>query len=132
MDPATLGLLPQAGVAGVLVAVIIYLLRQNNADRKQAAEDRRAYREEILNVQTAHAAENARLSENHTKEMKRQGETHSRQMEAVQAEIAGVRSETARTNKLYEDERRARWHAEDVASRAIRERDELLAGKDGS
>lgn len=99
MDPATLGILPQFGVGGALLAVIIYLLRQNHADRRQ-------YRQEILDIQTAHGTEVTRLSQ-----------IHASQLEDVKSEIVKWKTAQEVTNALYEDERQKRREAEDDAAK---------------
>jgi len=59
MDPSALvGLIPTGSIAGILTLIIVYLLRQNNADRtqyaaaavvqaKSAAQDRAEFRAEV-------------------------------------------------------------------------------------
>lgn len=89
MDPQLLG---TAGVAGVLVVVIGYLLRQNFADRRQ-------YQNHIAEVEKATAAAIARA------EARSEGE-----IAALRVEVRDLRAE-------LEKERRARWAAEDDAAR---------------
>lgn len=88
MDPQLLG---TAGVAGVLVVVIGYLLRQNFADRKQ-------YQDHIAAVEkrTAEAIASSEA-------------THAR-------EISELTTKVDTLGTLYENERRARWAAEDDAA----------------
>lgn len=88
MDPQILG---TAGVAGVLAIVIGYLLRQNFADRRQ-------YQQHIAEVQksTAEAIKSAKA--------------------ANDAEIARLNAKVDALSTLYEDERHARWAAEDKAA----------------
>lgn len=88
MDPQLLG---TGGVAVALVVVIGYLLRQNFADRRQ-------YQEHIATVETSTAAAIARA------EARSEGE------------IAGLRQEVAGLRTELEQERRARWKAEDDAA----------------
>lgn len=88
MDPQLLG---TAGVAGVLVVVIGYLLRQNYADRRQ-------YQNHIAEVQTSTAAAIASAKAGHD------------------AEITRLNAKVDALSTLYEGERHARWKAEDKAA----------------
>jgi len=85
-------LLGTAGVAGVLVVVIGYLLRQNFADRRQ-------YQNHIAEVQqsTAEAIASAKAS-------------HAREIGELTAKVDALTT-------LYEDARRAKWAAEDEAAK---------------
>lgn len=87
-----LQLLGTGGVAGVLVVVIIYLMRQNHADRKQ-------YQEHIASVEKSTAAAIAKA------EARSDGE------------IAGLRREVGELRTELESERRLRWAAEDDAAK---------------
>lgn len=80
-----------AGVAGVLVVVIGYLLRQNFADRRQ-------YQNHIAEVETRTAAAIASAKAGND------------------AEIARLNTKVDALSTLYEGERRARWAAEDKAA----------------
>jgi uncharacterized membrane protein YhiD involved in acid resistance len=107
VDPTILGLLPTGGVATVLVIVIVYLLRQNHADRKQ-------YRDDVAAIEARHAADKAKRDE----EMKASNA-------AVQQELSGLRSQVKEALAELESERRKRWAAEDVAAEERRLREEL-------
>lgn len=85
MDP--LSLIPAGGVGSTLVIVIIYLMRQNHADRTQYADHARAV-----------AAQ------------------HSADMQAVRAEIAALREAHASVLVELDAERHRRWNAEDLAA----------------
>lgn len=85
MDP--LSLIPAGGVGTTLVVVIVYLMRQNHADRQQYAEAARS-------VATQHAAD----------------------MAAVRAEITALKEANARVLAELDSERKRRWHAEDLAA----------------
>ena len=107
MDPTLLGLLPTGGVATVLVIVIFYLLRQNHADRKQ-------YRDDVAAIEARHAAEKDKRD--------RQFKASN---DAVQQEMAELRSQVKEALGELESERRRRWAAEDVAAEERRLREEL-------
>lgn len=87
-----LQLLGTGGVAGVLVVVIIYLLRQNFADRRQ-------YQTHIDEVEKRTAAALAK------------SEARS------EGEIAALRTEVRELRTELEQERRMRWAAEDDAAK---------------
>jgi hypothetical protein len=86
VDPQLLG---TAGVAGVLVVVIGYLLRQNYADRRQ-------YQNHIAEVQTSTAAAIASAKSSHARE------------------IADLTAKVDALSALYEGERALRWAAEEA------------------
>lgn len=110
MDPSVLSIVPTGGVAAVLVAVIFYLLRQNHADRTQ-------YRDHITRTEAEHAEEIKSIEKRHAEQMKR-----------VEDELAKLNAKVTATLVELEDERRRRWHAEDVAAQARRD----LAAMGGS
>lgn len=85
MDP--LSLIPAGGVGSTLVIVIVYLMRQNHADRSQYADHSRA-------VAAQHAAD----------------------MQGVRAEIAALREANAKVLAELDTERHRRWRAEDLAA----------------
>lgn len=98
MEPLT-ALIPQGGVAAVLLAVIVYLLRQNHQDRKQ-------YRDDVAAIEARGVIAAAAREEQHSKEL---GE--------VRTELAALRHRLEEQMRETEDERRRRWHAEDQAAR---------------
>lgn len=106
MEPLT-ALIPQGGVAAVLLAVIVYLLRQNHQDRKQ-------YRDDVARIETRAAAD-----------AKAAAEKHSAEMLEVNNQIAGLRKEVRDAMAETEEERRKRWHAEDAAASFRRRLEEL-------
>lgn len=85
MDP--LSLIPAGGVGTTLVVVIVYLMRQNHADRTQYAEAARA-------VAAQHAAD----------------------MASVRDEIAALKDGNAKVLAELDAERHRRWRAEDLAA----------------
>ena len=87
-----LQLLGTGGVAGVLVIVIIYLLRQNFADRRQ-------YQTHIAEVEQRTSDAIAKSDAQH------------------QGEITALRTEVGELRTELEKERRARWAAEDDAAK---------------
>lgn len=89
MDPQLLG---TGGLGVTLLGVIIYLLRQNFADRRQ-------YQNHIAEVQTSTAAAIASAKASHAKE------------------IGDLTAKVDALTTLYEDTRRAKWAAEDEAAK---------------
>lgn len=85
MDP--LSLIPAGGVASTLVIVIVYLMRQNHADRQQ-------YIEAARSVATQHTAD----------------------MASVRDEIAALKDGNAKVLAELDAERHRRWTAEDLAA----------------
>lgn len=85
MDP--LSLIPAGGVGSTLVIVIVYLMRQNHADRKQYAD--------------------------HSREVAAQ---HAADMTSVRVEIAALREANATVLVELDKERHRRWRAEDLAA----------------
>jgi len=105
MDPSLMTLLPTGGVAGVLVVVIVYLLRQNHSDRGQ-------YRADV-----------ARGDAKHLEEVKALHEQHKAQMSEVKAELVALRTVAEQALTELEEERRKRWRAEDQAASYRRQLD---------
>jgi Skp family chaperone for outer membrane proteins len=112
MDATILSLLPTGGVATVLVIVIVYLLRQNHADRKQ-------YRDDV-----------AAIEARHTTEQDKREKAFAASNAAVQDEMKKLREEVNDALAELENERRKRWAAEDVAAEERRLRLELQARLD--
>jgi len=116
VDPTLLSLLPTGGVATVLVAVIVYLLRQNHLDRTQYRADVAAIwarsTEESAAQAARHAAEIASMDERRTKENKEV----AAKIADLQATVARSEETTARALAAYEAERGRRWAAEEAAA----------------
>ncbi|GGM65282.1 hypothetical protein GCM10012275_39780 [Longimycelium tulufanense] len=93
---------PQLGVAGVLVALLAYVLRHASADRSD-------YRAALVAAEQRHATELDRMQQAHAAEI---AELHAR-LDSQQKQIDEL-------HRLLDDERRRRWRAEDVAARARR------------
>ncbi|MGW1679399.1 hypothetical protein [Saccharopolyspora sp. NPDC002376] len=94
---------PQAGIGGVLLAFLAYFMRH-------ATTDRTDYRTALADAEARHATELERIRTAHD------------------AEVAELRerldAQEKRTDELahkLDEERRARWHAEDAAATARRE-----------
>ena len=98
MDASLLSLLPTGGVATVLVIVIVYLLRQNHADREQ-------YRTDVSRIQQAHVNDIAVLRQQ-----------QSDQVASLEAKMQALQDRVTEALNELESERRRRWHAEDVAA----------------
>lgn len=109
MDPSLISLIPTGGVAGVLVVVIVYLLRQNHADRKQ-------YRDDVARIEANHTAENALMHERHAAEVKDLHDQHATKLDGMQHEITGLRTQVRDALGELDQARRDRWHLEDVAA----------------
>ena len=105
MDPSLMTLLPTSGVAGVLVVVIVYLLRQNHIDRVQ-------YRADVAAGDARHVAEVTALHLQHASDI-----------EEVRKEIAAMRKVSEQALAETEEERRKRWAAEELAARYRRQLD---------
>ena len=105
MDPSLMTLLPTGGVAGVLVVVIVYLLRQNHSDRVQ-------YRKDVADGDARHLAE-----------VKALHEQREAQMSEVKAELVALRTVAEQALTELEEERRKRWRAEDQAASYRRQLD---------
>ncbi len=103
MDASLVSLIPTGGVASVLVIVIVYLLRQNHADRTQ-------YRADVAAGEARNVAEIKSLHDQHAADLKR-----------VESELASLREVNERVLAELEQERRKRWHAEDSAAEYRRE-----------
>lgn len=105
-DAVLTSLIPTGGIASVLVIVIVYLLRQNHADRVQ-------YRGDV-------AASEAR----HVREVKALEERHVHEMQSVRDELVKLREDIGKSLTELEEERRKRWAAEDTATRYRRQLEE--------
>lgn len=107
MDPSLISLIPTGGVAGVLVVVIVYLLRQNHADRKQ-------YRDDVARIEANHTAENEALHRRHAEEIKGLHEQHADKLDSMEGEIRGLRTQVKDALDELDKARRVRWKAEDL------------------
>jgi FtsZ-binding cell division protein ZapB len=94
MDLDLLSLVPAGGVAGTLVIVIIYLMRQNNHLMKQNNSDREQYMADVGRLASKHATDIA----------------------GVRMEIAELKEANAKVILELDAERRRRWAAEDEAA----------------
>lgn len=92
-------LVPYGGFLGFLVLLIVNFMRQGSSDRS-------GYRAEITQLRTDHAAEIKKLTTHHDAQIKDLRD----QIEVLRAEVHDLRQQV-------EDERRARWQAEDAAAR---------------
>jgi len=107
VDPQLLGALGTGGVGGVLLGVIIYLLRQNFADRRQ-------YQTHIAEVETRTAAAIASAKASHA------------------SEIAELTAKVDALTTLYETARRDKWAAEDEAAKYRRLYELNIAAQGGT
>jgi hypothetical protein len=120
MDLSLLSVLPTGGVATVLVIVIVYLLRQNHADRRQ-------YRDDVAAIDARHVAEQEKRDRDHAAEQEKRDRDHAASNKAVQEEMSKLREQVKEALGELDTERRRRWAAEDVAAEERRLRLELQA-----
>jgi hypothetical protein len=118
MDPNLVALFPQAGIYGVLVAVIVYLLRSNAGDRKQ-------YTDALAAMKSQHALDITNLEKRYTEEMKRLEDRHHEDMNRVSQKLVDLEASNARVLNEYEEERKKRWVAENEAAKERRLRETL-------
>lgn len=108
MDSTLISLIPGGGIVSVLVIVIVYLMRQNHADRVQ-------YRNDV-----------ARIEARSVQDIKNLHAQHAIEMTEVRDELVALRESNEKVIGELEKERRRRWAAEDAAAGYRRE---LLASK---
>lgn len=108
MDPTLATLLPTGGVATVLLAVIVYLLRQNHLDRAQ-------YRADVAAVDARATAAAAAQEARHVAEMSAQEARHAAAIAGFGHKIERLEESNAKVLAAYEGERERRWKAEDAA-----------------
>ena len=94
---------PQLGVAGVLLSLLVYVLRNWSTDRTD-------YRQGLVDAQNRHAAELKRINESHDKEISE-----------LREGIAELRTRVDALNTALDAERAARRVAEDKAAEAARQ-----------
>lgn len=107
MDPSLISLIPTGGVAGVLVVVIVYLLRQNHADRKQ-------YRDDVARIEANHTTAVASMHSRHTAEIKDLHEQHADKLDSMEGEIRGLRAQVKEALGELDVARHERWKREDL------------------
>ncbi|RKT85594.1 hypothetical protein SAMN05421805_1185 [Saccharopolyspora antimicrobica] len=93
---------PQAGVGGVLVALLVWVMRT-------AATDRGDYRTALADAEQRHAAELARV-----------GAARDDEVAELRDQIDELRARVDQLATQLDDERRRRWAAEDAAANARR------------
>jgi len=118
MDPSLAALFPQAGIYGVLVAVIVYLLRSNAVDRKQ-------YTDALAAMKAQHINDLSSLEKRYTEEMTRMEKRHTEALEGVTRKLADLEKSNDHVLAELEEERRKRWNAENEAARERRLRETL-------
>lgn len=107
MDTPLWSLLPGGSIATVLVVVIVYLLRQNHADRGQ-------YRADVARIEKRSVADITALHAQHAAEM-----------DEVKAELVKLRESNESVIAELDLERHRRWTAEDAAAGYRRELQEI-------
>ncbi|MCA1195142.1 hypothetical protein [Saccharopolyspora sp. 6V] len=96
---------PQAGIGGLLLALLVYVMRH-------ASSDRTDYRAALADAEARHAAELARVNA-----------AHDSELAELRDRLDAQEKRTDELAQLLDDERRRRWHAEDAAAAARREAD---------
>lgn len=104
---------PQYAIAGYLIWLITRVMGH-------ATTDRGDYRADLDAAESRHAAAIEATEARHAAEIARLRETHAADLDALRSELAEMRSRFADMGRAFDDERRARWHAEDVAAEARR------------
>lgn len=104
MDIASLlaSVAPQAGIGGVLLVVLVAVMRQGGSDRGD-------YRAALDAAEQRHAAELERVTA-----------MHDAELAELRQQLATLREHVDGLTAQLDAERRARWHAEDVAAQARR------------
>lgn len=90
---------PSMGVLGVLVWLIIHLMRQSSGDRGD-------YQQQLILIRQQHSVELTELAAR-----------YDTQMTDLRKSVGVLRAEVADLKQRIEDERKARWFAEDTAAR---------------
>ncbi|MER7078126.1 MULTISPECIES: hypothetical protein [Bacteria] len=93
---------PQAGVGGVLVVLLVWVMRA-------AATDRGDYRTALADAEKRHAVELERINT-----------THDDEVAELRDQLAELRARVDQLATQLDDERRRRWAAEDAAAKALR------------
>ncbi|MER7014571.1 hypothetical protein ABT324_24365 [Saccharopolyspora sp. NPDC000359] len=93
---------PQAGVGGVLVVLLVWVMRN-------AASDRGDYRTALADAEQRHAAELARVNA-----------ARDDEVAELRDQIDELRARVDLLAAQLDDERRRRWEAEDAAAKARR------------
>jgi Skp family chaperone for outer membrane proteins len=102
LSSALVAAAPQLGVAGVLLALLIFVVRN-------AASDRSDYRTALQAAQQRYADELTRINTDHDTELAE-----------LRADILELRQRIEELHTALDSERRRRWEAEDKAAEALR------------
>ena len=111
MDPSLVTLIPTGSIAGVLVMVIIYLLKQNHMDRKQ-------YRDDV-----------ARIEDRASRDADARQDEYQSHMSDVRTELVALRLELKEVREELEAERNVRWKAQDDSAGYRRELDAIKGAR---
>jgi septal ring factor EnvC (AmiA/AmiB activator) len=103
-------LIPGAGFFGLLVLLVVHLLRQSSGDRGD-------YQQVLREQRKQHAEEMKEERDQHAEELQRLTDRHDRQIQDLRSQIAVLRAEVIDLREDVEQERKARWAAEDAAAR---------------
>jgi TolA-binding protein len=103
-------LLPGAGFFGLLALLVIHLLRTSSGDRGDYQRVLREQREQ-------HADEMKEEREQHANDIREITARHDAQIQDLRSQIGVLRAEVIDLREDVEQERKARWAAEDAAAR---------------
>jgi Skp family chaperone for outer membrane proteins len=98
LSAALVAAAPQLGIGGILLALLVYVLRN-------ASTDRGDYRAALADAQQRFAAELARINTDHDDEVA-----------ALRADVNDLRRRVDVLTAALDTERRRRWEAEDTAA----------------
>lgn len=102
--------IPTGSLVVVLIALIVHLSRQSSGDRD-------TYQARLVELRKEHREEIKQINEHHEGQVKRLISQHDGDISDLRSEVQGLRNEMADVRRQLEDERRARWRAEDAAAR---------------
>lgn len=94
---------PQLGIGGVLLALLVYVLRN-------ASTDRGDYRSALADAARRHAEELTRI-----------GQFHDAELAEMRADLTELRARVDQLNAVVDRERELRRQAEDKAAEALRQ-----------
>lgn len=112
---AILDKLPEAGLAGLIIFLIVVFYRAWTEDRAEAQLDKEQDRED-------YRAELSAAAQRHKDEIQRINENHSSEIAELKADIKELRGQIDDLESKLEMERAARRKAEDMAAEALRSR----------
>jgi outer membrane murein-binding lipoprotein Lpp len=103
-------LIPGAGFFGLLVFLVVHLMRQASGDRSD-------YQQVLRGLREQHADEMREERLGHAAEIRELTARHDAQIQDLRSQIGVLRAEVIDLREDVEQERQARWAAEDAAAR---------------